>query len=289
LDEGVAAYKRGDYASALREWRPLAKQGNAKAQNNLGIMYSEGLGVPQDDAEALQWYRKAAEQGDADGQFNLGLMYANGEGVPQDYARAVKWYRKAAEQGHAIAQNNLGLVLSVIPLAEASAQIVTDTIFCLRKPENGCQLTVANNESKKLSDLPIIDRHRGIYFMARTRNAKGHFVHLAIARTGECYNEKRIKRSNRNWLESTAQALWDRIKNWSLAEGLEWLGVGSVERSIPTKGSVRLDFIKPDEDSEIVYTYRYIQCPGKVYGIAMDSNGEVFPGNNNLKSMVVTD
>ena len=63
FDEGVAAYERGDYATALREFRPFANQGYAAAQFNLGIMYDEGQGVPQDYAEALKWYRKAAEQG----------------------------------------------------------------------------------------------------------------------------------------------------------------------------------------------------------------------------------
>ncbi len=63
LDEAVAANKRGDYATALREWRPLAKQGNASAQFFLGLMYGEGLGVPQDYAKAVGWLRKAAEQG----------------------------------------------------------------------------------------------------------------------------------------------------------------------------------------------------------------------------------
>ncbi len=63
VDEGVAAYERGDYATALRESRPLAEQGNAIAQNNLGLMYDQGRGVPQDDARAVKWYSKAAEQG----------------------------------------------------------------------------------------------------------------------------------------------------------------------------------------------------------------------------------
>ncbi len=98
FDEGVAAYNRGDYATALREWRPLAEQGNAGAQNNLGVMYDMGQGVSQDDAEAVKWYRKAAEQGDAKAQNNLGNMYDKGKGVPQDYAEAVGWRRKAAEQ-----------------------------------------------------------------------------------------------------------------------------------------------------------------------------------------------
>ena len=58
----------------------------------------------------LKWYRLAADQGNADAQNNLGAMYDNGQGVPQNYAEAVKWFRLAADQGHAIAQNNLGLM-----------------------------------------------------------------------------------------------------------------------------------------------------------------------------------
>jgi TPR repeat protein len=49
LQKGLTAYKSGDYATALREWTPLAKQGDAHAQNNLGLMYKNGQGVPQDD------------------------------------------------------------------------------------------------------------------------------------------------------------------------------------------------------------------------------------------------
>ena len=70
-DEAAAAHKRGDYATAIRELRPLAEQGDGDAQFNLGIMYDVGLGVRHDYAEALQWYRKAAEQGHAKAQFNL--------------------------------------------------------------------------------------------------------------------------------------------------------------------------------------------------------------------------
>jgi len=106
--KGLTAFGSGDYATALREWRPLAKQGYAPAQYNLGFMYSKGQGVPQDYKTAVKWYRLAAEQGDADAQFNLGLKYAKGQGVPQDYKTAVKWYSLAAEQGDADAQNNLG-------------------------------------------------------------------------------------------------------------------------------------------------------------------------------------
>ncbi len=110
LDEADAAYKRGDYATAIREFRPLAERGNAAAQNNLGFMYDKGLGVPQDYAKAVKWYRKAAEQGFAEAQANFGNMYDKGLGVTQNYAKALQWFRKAAEQGHAKAQYNLGVM-----------------------------------------------------------------------------------------------------------------------------------------------------------------------------------
>jgi len=58
-----------NYATALKEWRPLADQGDAHTQFNLGLMYRKGQGVTQDDAGAVRWYRKAADQGAAAAQF----------------------------------------------------------------------------------------------------------------------------------------------------------------------------------------------------------------------------
>jgi TPR repeat protein len=80
----------GDHVS-LKTLMKAAEQGDAKAQDNLGIMYHEGQGVPQDDSQALDWYRKAAEQGYAKAQLNLGFMYYNGQGVPINYVEAFKW------------------------------------------------------------------------------------------------------------------------------------------------------------------------------------------------------
>ena len=72
--KGWDAYNKGDYATALREWKPLAEQGDASAQSLVGSMYNEGLGVPQDDKTAVKWYRLAAEQGFAAAQASLGVM-----------------------------------------------------------------------------------------------------------------------------------------------------------------------------------------------------------------------
>ncbi len=60
---GMEAYDKGDYATALKEFRVLAEQGYAGAQNNLGLMYEYGEGVPQDDVQARMWLNLAAAQG----------------------------------------------------------------------------------------------------------------------------------------------------------------------------------------------------------------------------------
>jgi len=110
LAAAQAAAARQDYATELTLLRPLAEQGNAKAQTTLGGMYHLGQGVPRDYAEAARWFRKAAEQGDVAAYDFLGLMYSFGEGVPVDFAEAARWHRKAADQGDAGAQNLLGLM-----------------------------------------------------------------------------------------------------------------------------------------------------------------------------------
>ena len=108
FQKGFVAYNAGDFATALKEWKPLAEQGRVSAQIYLGYLYDGGLGVPQDYKEAVKWYLLAAEQGDASAQFNLCGMSASGQGVPQDHKEVLKWCLLAAEQGHAIAQSNLG-------------------------------------------------------------------------------------------------------------------------------------------------------------------------------------
>jgi TPR repeat protein len=110
FEDGTAAYKRGDYAEALRLFRPAAESGNARAQHSLCTLYYLGQGVLQDYPAAAQWCQKAADQGDAGAQLSLGLMYAVGQGVPQNKATGAAWVRKSADQGHAEAQDFLGVM-----------------------------------------------------------------------------------------------------------------------------------------------------------------------------------
>ena len=105
FDKGMEAYDKGDFKTALEEWRP--HQGYASALYNLALTYRNGEGVPKDDKEAFKWYRLAAEQGHASAQNNLALMYTYGLGVPKDFKTAFKWFALSAEQGDVRAQSSL--------------------------------------------------------------------------------------------------------------------------------------------------------------------------------------
>ena len=119
---GFEAYQRGYYGTALRIFRQLANQGNANAQNLLGIIYENGRGIPRSYLEAAKWYRKAADQGDANAQYNLGVMYGTGQSVPQDFVLAHMWFNLAAKQGDSTARANRDIVakrMTVEQIAEA--------------------------------------------------------------------------------------------------------------------------------------------------------------------------
>lgn len=107
---GLAAMERGHYATAIRAWRPLAEQGIAEAQNNLGHLYEEGLGVSQDYTEAMRWYRLAANSELPQAQHNIGLLYYLGYGVSANPRESLRWFRLAAAQELADSQYMIGRV-----------------------------------------------------------------------------------------------------------------------------------------------------------------------------------
>ena len=78
LDQAFSAYQQQDYRRAHELFLPLAQQGYAAAQHNLGVMYEKGQGVPQDYARARYWFEKAATQGDGPAQSALRLLQREG-------------------------------------------------------------------------------------------------------------------------------------------------------------------------------------------------------------------
>jgi clan AA aspartic protease (TIGR02281 family) len=124
LNQGEAAYARGDYVKAYKEFKALAEQGDARMQFKVGQMNVNGTGVPQDNVEAVKWYHMAAEQGHGGAQIFLARMYAKGIGVERNSVEAAKWYRMAAEQGYTEAQDALEAISHTdtpVPNGEADA------------------------------------------------------------------------------------------------------------------------------------------------------------------------
>ena len=111
FQKGQEAYRSGDCATALREWKPPAenkgvlslfysKEDVIKAQYFLGVMYENGIGVPKDYKIAVKWFKLAAAQGFFLAQYNLGGMYRSGRGVKLDNVYAHMWGNLAASNGN---------------------------------------------------------------------------------------------------------------------------------------------------------------------------------------------
>ena len=111
MASALAAAQAGDYERALILWEPMARAGNARAQNNIGACFAEGAGVERNPDLAVKWLTSAAEGGDPVAQRNLAALYFKGEGVEPDELRAATLYRSAAGQGDGPAQDMLSWML----------------------------------------------------------------------------------------------------------------------------------------------------------------------------------
>lgn len=110
MKSGIAAYRSGDYKTALAEFSALAEAGNPNAQFSLAVLYLSGRGVKRDVAKAIELHREAARQGLVAAEHGLGVFYYQGMGVKQDYAEALKWFGRAASKGFAESEFNLGVM-----------------------------------------------------------------------------------------------------------------------------------------------------------------------------------
>jgi TPR repeat protein len=189
LEDAYAAHSRGDFATALRLYRPLADQGVASAQLKLGLIYDLGQGVPQNHAEAMKWYRLAADQGYASAQHGLGTMYHFGQGVPQNYDEARKWYRLAADQGYASAQSSLG---GMYYFGRGVPQDYGEALKWLR-------LAASQSDARAQSLLGLM--YYGDYLRTYGRA-------LERARRGEPVDRGDNERSSQSWAEASK---WFRL------------------------------------------------------------------------------
>ncbi|OYZ23750.1 MAG: hypothetical protein B7Y23_09880 [Sulfurovum sp. 16-42-52] len=111
FDKAIEDYNKGAYIKALNTFYALAKEGDAKAQYNVGLMYANGKGAAKDMAKAQQWYEKAASaSGIMQAYNNLASFYLEGKGVKQDQAKAFELFQKAASMGDSAAQVNVAVL-----------------------------------------------------------------------------------------------------------------------------------------------------------------------------------
>ncbi|MFT5391464.1 MAG: hypothetical protein ACI8PT_001659 [Gammaproteobacteria bacterium] len=110
LAVGIAAYRIGDFDSALKIFTTFAERGHPRAQTVLGIMYAFGEGTLQDRAAAVKWYRKAADSSFAPAQYNLALLYLEGNPLPRSKKKAITWLTRAILGGHRPAEQTLRAV-----------------------------------------------------------------------------------------------------------------------------------------------------------------------------------
>ncbi|MBY0431135.1 MAG: sel1 repeat family protein, partial [Rhodospirillales bacterium] len=107
-DAAARAMQQHDYASALREWRPVAEQGDAAAQYNMGVIHYNGLGIERDIPAAIQWFEKAAAGDNVPAMSLLGALYLSGQAGKSDPGRTFRLLLDAAKKGDATAQYNVG-------------------------------------------------------------------------------------------------------------------------------------------------------------------------------------
>ena len=194
-EAGKKAFDASDFETAMKEWKPLAAQGHARAQHGVGFMYATGRGVAQEYKEAVKWYRKAAEQGYAKAQYNLGFMYANGKGVRKNNNEAEKWYHMAAGQIYGKAYGGSGYLFklhsSYRDLSVSQVQSIPN--ISIRKKDEwgfyGHSTIIHSYNSKSINgDKVVIDNATGL--MWHQNGSYNYFLEYKMA-------EKWLKKLNK--------------------------------------------------------------------------------------------
>ena len=139
-ESGIMAFKRGQYATALKELAEPATEGDPEALYFMGRMHETGLGVAKDSAQAADFYRRAADGNHVAAQYEYGNLLVLGEGVAQDLAEAYKWMYIAAQQGHTGAKSSAELLVRFLSRKQIlEIRIAVSTWQRARRKETGSE------------------------------------------------------------------------------------------------------------------------------------------------------
>ena len=188
FESGRAAYKAGDYATALREWLPVAEAGMAKAQFRLGGLYLTGKGTDRNVKTGLIWIHKAAEQGFASAQTTLGVAYRDGVWAEKDYTKAAHWLELAAAQRNSRAEYFLATLYEFGRGVERS----TDSAYRLYRSSAASGFVRAQYELGVKLSLRGTEMSEAISWL-ESAAVSGHLAaKLALARILSMRDESRI-------------------------------------------------------------------------------------------------
>ena len=110
--KGFDAYKNKDYETAFEIWHKLAEEGDAIAQNSLGVLFQKGQGVEKNYSESYKWFKKSSEDGYTPAQVSLGYVYDQGMGLNRNKIKAFMWWKIASLHGDNDAKTLLQILLS---------------------------------------------------------------------------------------------------------------------------------------------------------------------------------
>ncbi len=173
VKDGVDAWQRGDYQTAVAEWRPLAIDGNPDAQFNLGQAYKLGRGVPADLRQAESWYRRAAKQGHLQAEDNLGLVLFTAHRRKE----AMQYITHSAARGEPRAQYVLGTAHFNGDLAPKDWPLA----YALTKRATDAGLEIAAARLAQLDRLiPLEQRQRGLAMLPEIEKQEQRERHAAV-------------------------------------------------------------------------------------------------------------
>ena len=172
------ALLEGNFAEAYCQWKPLAEQGHAESQYNLGWLYANGNGMNVDLNEAGRWWLAAAEQGHADAQFAMGMALTTGEGFPKDMAQATDWFLRAARQGHRDSREILSRLNSdpAVDLLAAQPSLLEEAWFGWPGVITGERINVRAKPSTKSEIVAQLDRGSRVRVLGR----RGDWLQVAL-------------------------------------------------------------------------------------------------------------
>lgn len=203
VDGGIAAYKRGDYATAFSELSIAASKDDAFAQNVLGTMYAQGLGVERNYERAADWFFKAQALGLPEAMANLAKMYTTGLGLPQSNTAALQYYREAAIAGFRPAisrmaeiyeRGELGLAPNTTMALEWRAQ--------LRGPQGGIRnepvspakaVATVDSPRKRKAATATLPKHSSHDDAVRKRHDTGELFEKQVFDRLEKYSQRERK------------------------------------------------------------------------------------------------